>query len=59
MKLLFLLFCFLFLALPVSSGLSSPQQERTFCKGGSCYFGKCPLPLVKVGRCFLFRSCCK
>ncbi|NXR06586.1 GLL2 protein, partial [Semnornis frantzii] len=59
MKLLCLLFSLLFLALPVSSSLSSPRRERLFCKTGSCHFGQCPPPLIKVGRCFGFRNCCK
>ncbi|NWT61890.1 AMP2 protein, partial [Erythrocercus mccallii] len=59
MKILYLLFSLLFLALQVSPGLSSPKREMFFCKGGSCHFGRCPFQLVKVGRCFGFRSCCK
>ncbi|XP_064002908.1 gallinacin-2-like [Pogoniulus pusillus] len=59
MKFLYLLFCFLLLALPVSSGLSSPRRERLFCRSGSCHFGACPPYLVKVGSCFGFRNCCK
>ncbi|KAM7027445.1 gallinacin-2-like [Passerculus sandwichensis] len=59
MKTLCLLFSLLFLALQVSPGLSSPRREMLFCRGGSCHFGGCPFHLVKVGRCFGFRSCCK
>nr|XP_021405716.1 gallinacin-2 [Lonchura striata domestica] len=59
MKILYLLFSFLFLALQVSSGLSSPRREMFFCRGGSCHFGRCPIHMVKVGSCFGFRSCCK
>ncbi|NXY17219.1 GLL2 protein, partial [Atrichornis clamosus] len=59
MKILYLLFSLLFLALQVSPGLSSPRREMFFCKGGSCHFGGCPIHLVKHGSCFGFRSCCK
>ncbi|NXE41722.1 GLL2 protein, partial [Ptilorrhoa leucosticta] len=59
MKILYLLFSLLFLALQVSPGLSSPRREMLFCKGGSCHFGPCPIHLVKVGSCLGFRSCCK
>ncbi|XP_004174677.3 gallinacin-2 [Taeniopygia guttata] len=59
MKILYLLFSFLFLALQVSPGLSSPRREMFLCRGGSCHFGGCPIHLIKVGRCFGFRSCCK
>ncbi|NWY19606.1 GLL2 protein, partial [Aphelocoma coerulescens] len=59
MKILYLLFSLLFLALQVSPGLSLPRREMFFCKGGSCHFGGCPIHLVKVGSCFGFRSCCK
>ncbi|NXX28352.1 GLL2 protein, partial [Nicator chloris] len=59
MKILYLLFSLLFLVLQVSPGLSSPQREMLFCRGGSCYFGACPFHLVKVGKCFGLASCCK
>ncbi|NXP62681.1 AMP2 protein, partial [Chloropsis cyanopogon] len=59
MKILYLLFSLLFLALQVSPGLSLPQREKLFCKRGTCYFGKCPFHLVKDGRCFGLLSCCK
>ncbi|NXE99424.1 GLL2 protein, partial [Menura novaehollandiae] len=59
MKILYLLFSLLFLTLQVSPGLSSPRREMIFCKGGSCYWGQCPIHLVKVGSCFGIRSCCK
>ncbi|KAF1443073.1 Antimicrobial peptide THP2, partial [Spheniscus demersus] len=59
MKILYLLFSLLFLALQVSPGLSSPRRDMFFCRKGSCHFGRCPIPLIKVGRCFGFRSCCK
>ncbi|NXS16266.1 GLL2 protein, partial [Mystacornis crossleyi] len=59
MKILYLLFSVLFLALQVSPGLSSPQREMFFCRGGTCHFGGCPISKVKVGSCFGFRSCCK
>ncbi|NXV21027.1 AMP2 protein, partial [Cepphus grylle] len=59
MKVLYLLFSLLFLALQVSPGLSSPQRDLFFCRQGSCHFGRCPPFLTKVGRCFGFRTCCK
>ncbi|NXN91435.1 AMP2 protein, partial [Rhinopomastus cyanomelas] len=59
MKILYLLFSLLFLTLQVSPGLSSPQRDMLFCKHGSCHFGRCPFHLIKVGRCFGFRNCCK
>lgn len=43
----------------VVSGLSSPKRDMLFCKRGTCHFGRCPSHLIKVGRCFGFRSCCK
>ncbi|XP_072713884.1 antimicrobial peptide THP2 [Mycteria americana] len=59
MKILYLLFSLLFLALQVSPGLSSPRRDMFFCRKGSCYFGRCPIHMIKVGSCFGFRSCCK
>ncbi|NXI33926.1 GLL2 protein, partial [Sterrhoptilus dennistouni] len=59
MRILYLLFSLFFVALQVSPGLSSPRREMFFCKGGSCHFGGCPFHLIKVGKCFGFRSCCK
>ncbi|XP_031459784.1 antimicrobial peptide THP2 [Phasianus colchicus] len=59
MRILYLLFSLLFLALQVSPGLSSPKRDMLFCKRGSCHFGRCPSHLIKVGSCFGFRSCCK
>ncbi|NXI18204.1 GLL2 protein, partial [Irena cyanogastra] len=59
MKILYLLFSLLFLALQVSPGLSLPRRETILCRKGSCYFGGCPFHLVKVGNCLGFRSCCK
>ncbi|NXN26207.1 AMP2 protein, partial [Nycticryphes semicollaris] len=59
MKILYLLFSLVFLALQVSPGLSSPQRDMFFCRKGTCYSGRCPIHLVRVGTCFGFRSCCK
>ncbi|NXC42159.1 AMP2 protein, partial [Penelope pileata] len=59
MRILYLLFSVLFLALQVSPGLSTPRRDMLFCRKGSCHFGRCPFGLVKVGRCFGFRNCCK
>ncbi|NWI86096.1 AMP2 protein, partial [Pitta sordida] len=59
MKILYLLFSFLYLALQISPGLSSPQRDMVFCKRGSCHFGRCPFHLVKAGKCFGLLSCCK
>nr|AJW76461.1 beta-defensin 2 [Garrulax canorus] len=59
MKILYLLFSLVFLALQVSPGLSSPRREMFFCKGGTCHFGGCPFHLVKAGSCFGIRTCCK
>ncbi|NXH71853.1 AMP2 protein, partial [Hydrobates tethys] len=59
MKILYLLFSLLFLALQVSPGLSSPQRDMFLCRKGSCRLGRCPIQMVKVGRCFGFLSCCK
>ncbi|KFP89274.1 Gallinacin-2, partial [Apaloderma vittatum] len=56
MKFLYLLFSLLLLASP---GFSLPRRDMLFCRHGSCYFGQCPIHLVKVGSCFGFRSCCK
>ncbi|NXY89228.1 AMP2 protein, partial [Alcedo cyanopectus] len=59
MKILYLLFSLLILAIQVSPGLTLPQRDELFCRHGSCHFGRCPFHLVKVGKCFGFRSCCK
>ncbi|NWI63703.1 AMP2 protein, partial [Todus mexicanus] len=59
MKILYLLFSLLLLALQVSPGFSSPRRDMFFCRNGSCHFGRCPFHLVRVGSCFGFRSCCK
>ncbi|XP_021248203.1 gallinacin-2 [Numida meleagris] len=59
MRILYLLFSLLFLALQVSPGLSLSRRDMLFCNGGSCHFGRCPSHLIKVGRCFGFRNCCK
>ncbi|NXI65925.1 GLL2 protein, partial [Anseranas semipalmata] len=59
MRILYLLFSLLFLALQVSPGLSLPRRDMFLCRKGSCHFGSCPVPLIKVGRCIGFRSCCK
>ncbi|KFV73978.1 Gallinacin-2, partial [Dryobates pubescens] len=47
------------LCVVVIVGSSSPRRDLLFCRNGSCHFGKCPVPLIKVGRCFGFRNCCK
>ncbi|XP_065587137.1 antimicrobial peptide THP2-like [Cyrtonyx montezumae] len=59
MRILYLLFSLLFLALQVSPGLSSPRRDMLLCRRGSCHFGRCPSHLIKAGSCFGFRSCCK
>uniref|UniRef100_A0A8C3R0U0 Beta-defensin-like domain-containing protein n=1 Tax=Cyanoderma ruficeps TaxID=181631 RepID=A0A8C3R0U0_9PASS len=59
MKILYLLFSLVFLALQVSPGLSSPRRERLLCRGGSCHFGGCPFHLIRVGSCFGISACCK
>ncbi|KAM6355808.1 antimicrobial peptide THP2-like [Podargus strigoides] len=59
MKILYLLFSLLFLALQVSPGLSSPQRDMFLCRKGTCYTGRCPFHLIRDGSCFGFRSCCK
>ncbi|NXI34163.1 GLL2 protein, partial [Galbula dea] len=59
MKILYLLFSLLFLALQVSPGLSSHQSDKFFCRHGTCHAGGCPIHLVRVGSCFGIRSCCK
>ncbi|XP_010000499.1 PREDICTED: antimicrobial peptide THP2-like [Chaetura pelagica] len=59
MKILYLLFSLLFLALQVSPGLSSPRRDMFFCKRSNCHSGRCPIHLVRVGSCFGFGSCCK
>ncbi|KAM6323530.1 antimicrobial peptide THP2-like [Aegotheles albertisi] len=59
MKILYLLFSLLFLALQVSPGLSSPRRDMFFCRRGSCYSGRCPIHMIKVGSCFGIRTCCK
>ncbi|NXV84946.1 AMP2 protein, partial [Calonectris borealis] len=59
MKILYLLFSLLFLALQVSPGLSSPRRDMFVCRKGSCRIGRCPFQMVRVGSCFGFLSCCK
>ncbi|NXF74618.1 AMP2 protein, partial [Sclerurus mexicanus] len=59
MKILYLLFSLLFLTLQVSPGLSSPQREEFLCLKGTCYSGRCPISMVRVGSCFGLRTCCK
>ncbi|NXT32890.1 AMP2 protein, partial [Pelecanoides urinatrix] len=59
MKILYLLFSLLFLALQVSPGLSSPRRDMFICRKGSCRAGRCPFQMVRVGSCFGFLSCCK
>ncbi|NWU28624.1 AMP2 protein, partial [Dyaphorophyia castanea] len=59
MKILYLLFSVLFLALQLSPGLSLPQREMFFCRRGTCHAGECPVSMIRVGSCFGIRSCCK
>ncbi|KAK9405263.1 beta-defensin-like [Crotalus adamanteus] len=58
MKILYLLFAFLFLAF-----LSEPGNAQRLCRqvGGFCNFSRCPFPTSNIGKlgCGPQRKCCR
>ncbi|KAK9405289.1 beta-defensin-like [Crotalus adamanteus] len=58
MKILYLLFAFLFLAF-----LSEPGNAQRRCRrlGGRCHFRRCPFETFDIGKqdCGLLQKCCR
>ncbi|XP_008938863.1 PREDICTED: gallinacin-3-like, partial [Merops nubicus] len=55
MKILYLLFAVFLLLVQGAAGSTLGCSQR----GGYCTFGRCRYPARSIGRCSVFRSCCR